>query len=301
MVGAYSVGTSVFIRGLLTACMFGVGTPVVFAQAWVPPARVGVATFAYQFIDNTAHLDAEGTKVRGYDSVSRTFLFNVEYAFTDRFSLSVDLPFVGAKYEGPEPSFFGLPIDECHCWNNGWQDIGMTARYNLQNGAWGVTPSFSIGVPSHDYQATGEAALGRNMNEVRMGIDVGRRLDAITPRLSVSGSYSFAFVQEVINVASNRSNIGLEAAYLASRKLSTRAVFSWQVSHGGLRSTEFDTPVEIIQFDRLIRDNSFHVGGAVSYSFPRFDVFGAYVNYASGSDTHAGHAFTTGLSFPFER
>jgi len=298
---AHSAATSISIRGLMAALALCAGASSAFAQAWGPPARVGVVTFAYQFIDNTAHLAHDGTKITGFDSLSRTFLINAEYGVTDRFSFSVDFPYVGSKYLGPEPSFFSLPIDECKCWNNGWQDFNFTARYSLRKDAWGVTPSISVGVPSHDYQYTGEATLGRNLNELRMAIDVGRRLDTISPRLSVSGQYSFAFVEEVIGVSNNRSNIGFEAAYLATRKLSTRAVFSWQVSHGGLASTEFDTDEEIAQFDRLIADNSFHLGGTVSYSLPKFDVFGAYVYYATGTDTHAGHAVTFGVSWPFER
>jgi hypothetical protein len=39
---------------------------------------------------------------------------------------------------------------------------------------------------------------------------------------------------------------------------------SWQRSHGGLRSTEFGTDEQFQQFDRTLKDNSFHVGGGVS-------------------------------------
>ena len=68
-------------------------------------------------------------------------LFAFDYALTDRFSFTVGLPYLGSKYTGPEPSLFLLPIDECYCWNHGWQDLGATLRYNLANGAFAVTPS----------------------------------------------------------------------------------------------------------------------------------------------------------------
>ena len=77
-------------------------------------------------------------------------------------------------------------------------------------------------------------------------------------------------------------------------------MLSWQRSHGGLLADEFNTPERFEQYDRLVKDNSFHVGGGVSYSFPRFDVFAAYVRYVGGTDTHAGRALTMGLSWPFE-
>jgi hypothetical protein len=58
---------------------------------------------------------------------------------------------------------------------------------------------------------------------------------------------------------------------------------------------------QIHQFDRLLKDNNLHVSGGVSYSLPRVDLFAAYAHYVSGTDTHAGHALTAGVSWPFER
>lgn len=272
------------------------------AQAWVAPARIGAVTFAFQHIDNTGHRSHDGTVFPGdYDSVSRTFLINFDYAVTDRFSFAVDLPFIGSKYLGPEPSFFGLPIDECFCWNYGWQDLGFTARYNITNEAFALTPSVSAGVPSHDYEYFGEAVLGRNLNEVRIALDAGQRLDAISSRLSVYGRYSYAFVEKVLDIGNNRSNIAAGSDVLITRRLLGRIGFSWQRTHGGLRSNEFTEDIQFAQYDRLIRDNHFHVSSGVTVSLPRVDVFASYVGYVSGTDTHQGHAINAGVSWPFER
>lgn len=277
------------------------GAGAAFAQAWVPPARVGVVSVVYQDIDNTAHRLTDGTLLDGYDSVSRGVLLAFDYAVTDRFSFSLGVPYIGAKYQGPEPSFFGLPIDDCLCWNRGWQDLAATVRYNLFNESFALTPSVSIGQPTHDYEYFGEAVVGRNLTELRLAVDAGKRLDILTTRLSVSGRYSYALVEKVIGLPNNRSNISLESGFLAARKLATRVAFSWQRSHGGLRSTEFDTDERFQQFDRLLKDNNFHITGGVSYSLPRFDVFASYVGYVSGTDTHDGRAITAGISWPFER
>lgn len=267
----------------------------------MPPARIGIVSVVYQDIDNTSHRLTDGTKLDGYDSVSRGVLLNLDYAVTDRFSFSVGIPYIAAKYLGPEPSFFALPIDDCRCWNHGWQDLALAVRYNLTNEAFALTPSISIGLPTHDYDYFGEAVLGRNLNEVRIAIDAGQRLDAISPRLSVSGRYSYAIVEKVLDLSNNRSNVSLETGFLATRKLATRVAFTWQRSHGGLRSTEFVIDEQILQFDRLLKDNYFHITGGVSYSLPRFDLFASYVHYLSGTDTHVGRAVTAGLSWPFER
>jgi hypothetical protein len=63
---------------------------------------------------------------------------------------------------------------------------------------------------------------------------------------------------------------------------------------------EVNTPERLDQHDRLLRDNSTHVGWTVSYHFTRVNVFGSYVAFMEGSDTHAGRAMTTGISWPFE-
>jgi hypothetical protein len=273
-----------------------------FAQAWVPPARVGAVTLVYQTIDNTGHRLTDGSLFPpGYDSVSRAFLINFDYAVNDRFSFAVEVPYLGTKYTGPNPSISGLPLDDCFCWNHGWQDLGATARYNLANGAFALTPSVSLGVPTHDYVYFGEAVLGRNLKEMRIAVDAGQRLDAISPRLSVWGRYSYAIVEKAADVSNNRSNMGIETGFQMTRRFGASVGFRWQRTHGGLRSTEFVSDELFEQYDRLIKDNNFHISGGVSYSFPRFDVFASYLHYVSGTDTHVGRAITTGVSLPFER
>jgi hypothetical protein len=290
----------VLARGMLTLAACSAGASPASAQAWVPPAGVGSVNVVYQTIDNTGHRLTDGSVLEGYDSVSRGLLLEADYALTDRFSISAGLPYIGAKYLGPAPSFSALPVDECRCWNNGWQDFFFTARYNVVSGQFALTPSVSFGVPSHDYGFFGEAVLGRNLKEVRLALDAGRRLDRISPRLSVQGRYSYAFVEQVLDLPNNRSNAAVESAFLLTRRLSARGVLSWQRSHGGLEADEFDTPERFEQYDRLVKDNYVHVGGGVSYSFPRVDLFVAYVQYVGGTDTHTGRAITTGFSLPFE-
>jgi hypothetical protein len=270
------------------------------AQAWPAPARVGAVSLVYQNVANTGHRLYDGSMLRGYDSASQSLLINFDYAVTDRFSFAFGIPYLASKYSGPEPSLFLLALDECHCWNHGWQDFGGTARYNVVSGAFVLTPSVSFGMPSHSYEYQGEAVLGLNLNELRIAVDAGHRFDAV-PRLSVSGRYSYAFVEKVVNLSINRSNFAIEPAYAVTRKLTASAVFTWQRTHGGLRSNEFTTEEQSVQFDRLIRDNNFHLGATVARTFRRFDVFGSYLDYVGGTDTHDGYAVTIGVSFPFER
>ena len=296
-------GSSFAPRSVLTVMLIGVSVGwarPAFSQAWAPPAHVGAVTVVYQDVANTGHRLHDGSNLKGFDSASQSLLFNLDYAVTDRLSVTLAIPYVASKYIGPETSLFLLPLDECHCWNHGWQDVAGTVRYNLLNDIVAITPSLSVGVPSHRYENIGEAVLGRSLLEARLGIDAGYRVPAV-PRLSVSGRYSYAFVEKVLGRSIDRSNVAIEPSYVLARRLTASALFAWQRTHGGLPSTDFTTEELFLQFDRLIRDNSFHTGASVARTFRHVDVFASYLQYIAGTDTHAGHAITVGVGWPFER
>jgi hypothetical protein len=287
------------------------------AQAWLPPQGSGSISLSYQRIDNTGHFRTNGFLAERGLSLDMGLYIEGEYSLTNRLSVAVGLPYVFAKYNGVAflPPIPYLPRDQCHCWHAGWQDWGVAARYNVihaVNGAFALTPSVAVGVPSHNYDFRGESVLGRDLKEVRIGVDAGQRLDMISPNLLVEGHYSYAFVERVIDIPNNRSNAGVETTYLLfHRKLAPRGIASWQRTHGGLRlgspppaslvlPGEVNTPERVFQHDRLLRDNYFHAGGSFSYSFPRMDVFASYHAFVSGTDSHAGRALTLGVSWPFE-
>jgi hypothetical protein len=296
------------------------------AQAWVPPAHVGAVSVSFQTIDNTGHRGSDGTQIDGGKSVDASFYVEGEYAFTNRLSVSAGIPLVFAKYIGPDtgpPNFPFLPVDSCFCWHSAWQDFGSTVRYNLANGAFALTPSISVGIPSHDYAFQGESVPGRNLKELRLALDAGRRLDLISPKLSVQARYSYAVVEHVLDVPNNRSHASVEGAFAFTRRLSARGLVSWQHTHGGVHIDDLvaerfaelkaiaagggiDPQVaeHYLQLrnnhDRLLQDNNWHVGAGVSFSLARVDLFGSYVEYVKGTDSHMGRVFTTGISWPFE-
>ncbi|MDO8681580.1 MAG: hypothetical protein Q7R30_23960 [Acidobacteriota bacterium] len=126
-------------------------------------------TVAVQTVDNDGHFVTDGSFFAAGQSVNNRIDFDFDYAFTDRLSVTAGLPLIFAKYVDPQPvpPFVPfLPVDECRCWQSGWQDFGFTARYNLVNGAFALTPSVSVGMPSHDYNFRGEAAVGNHLKEV---------------------------------------------------------------------------------------------------------------------------------------
>ena len=92
-------GWTVF--GCVVLCVLFLASNTALAQAWVPPAKVGAVNVIFQHTDHTAHLLDDGSRFDGYDSESRGVLFEIDYAITDRFSITVGLPYLGARYIGP--------------------------------------------------------------------------------------------------------------------------------------------------------------------------------------------------------
>lgn len=283
------------------------------AQPWVPPAGTGLVTVAAQRIDHTGHRLTDGTLIHQGMSLNTSLFVDVDYAVSDRWMLSVALPYVFGKYTDPSPPppFVPfLPVDECRCWNSGPQDFQFAASYNLINGPFGLTSSVSTVLPSHGYTYRGESVLGRHLRELLFTVDAGRRLDAITDRLSIAGQYSYAVVERVLDIPNNRSSATVSASYRVGRRILTHGLVRWQRTHGGLRAGslppatllppgEIDSPEKLEQHDRLLRDNSTHVGGGASYDFDRFELFASYLAFVDGTDTHAGRAVTAGISVPF--
>jgi hypothetical protein len=310
----------------LTLAALSAAAPPAWAQAWVPPAGLGSVTVATQTIHNTGHTDTDGVFTRIGRSVNTRIDLEADYAVTDRFSLSAGLPFVFARYvdalpygppgvavgDVPAGSIPFPPRDECRCWQSGWQDFGFTARYNVINQAFALTPSVTVGVPSHDYEYRGEAVVGQRLKELRLRVDAGQRLDAISPRLSVQGSYSYAFVERVLDdVPNNRSNAKIEGGFAISRRLAARGLLLWQHVHGGLRfggpdssalpfPGDVNTPERMFEHDRLLRDNNWRLGAGITYSMRQMDLFASYVEFVRGTDSHAGRALTAGVGWPFE-
>lgn len=292
--------------GSIALVALAAGASSAAAQAWVLPARVGSVTFVSQTIDHIGRLTDDGSRKAVGQAINVGLDVEVDYAFTDRWSVSVGFPYIFAKYRGGVPPSFlpYLPVDSCQCWHSGWQDVGFTARYNLINlsRAFVLTPSVSVGVPSHDYDYVGEAVIGRRLKEVRIAADVGQRLDAILPRLSVQGRYSYAVVERVLDIPNNRSNASIEGAFSFTRHLSARGILTWQRTHGGLRFP-FEVegfPDRIVEFHRMLRDNYVQVGGGMSYSWRQWDLSASYLAAASGTNSHDVHVLTVNVGWLFE-
>ena len=277
---------------------------IAHAQAWTPPAGSGWVSISFQSVNHTGHLYSDGTYADESRSLSGAAYLDIEYGITRRLAAAVAIPEVWARYTDDEdPPFPIAEIDRCRCWHAALQDFGFTARYNLVDTfdhVFVVTPVVSFGTPSHKYGYDGESAPGRRMSEARIGADATYRLDAISRNLSLNAHYTYAFVERVIDVGTNRSNLGVAGTYRFARNWSVSGFFSWQRTHGGLRApSEITSQERFDNHDRLLRENWTHVGAEASYRLGMTRLFGSYTYVLLGTDAHPGYALLGGVAIPF--
>jgi hypothetical protein len=199
------------------------------AQAWVLPERTGAVTFVAQQIDHAGRMRNDGTRAAVGKSVNFGVDVEIDYAFTDRWSISTSLPFVMSKFTDPNPPPAFLPFpaaDACRCWRNEFADFALVTRYNAVNidRRLMVTPFAAMTIPSHDYDYVGEAVVGRRLKEFRIGTFAGRRFDTLLNGVIVEAGYGYTFAERTLNVPNNRSNGSAQVGFALPRGFSTRAL-----------------------------------------------------------------------------
>jgi hypothetical protein len=282
-----------------TAALLVASIPdVAAAQAWVPPAHTWTLTFVTQAISHDGHLLDHGELDPSGKSTTMGADLVVGYALTDRLSLDAGVPYIAAKYRGPDPPFGHFPVDDCHCFHSGFADFTGTLHYNVIRSAGGVavTPSVAFVVPSRAYGSMGEAVVGHDLRELQVGVAVGAPVPILS-KLVLQGAYSYAIVQRVLGIPNNRSNATIEGDYRLTRRLSLSGIALWQRTHGGLRLVDITSDELFKEHDRLLRDNSLRLGGGASYSWGPWDASATYIGYTRGTNTHLMHALTFTLNW----
>lgn len=285
------------------------GTRPAAAQAWAPREREGDVTFVAQGIDHIGRTNADASFACCL-TTNVAFVVDADYGLTNRWSLSAGLPYVFAKYAGEDPLSAGTPdwlklapADTCHCVHSSFQDVSFGAHYNLVKvpRSFSLMTSVSTGVPSHAYQYVGEAVVGFDLKELSLSADAAQQLDYFLPGLSIEGRYAYTFVQRVYDIRHDRSNFGFDTGYTLPNGLAGHLILAWQRTHGGLNFPDDITghPELYDEFHRLLRDDYFHAGAGVSYTFRDWDLSFSFLKTVDGENTHDVHVYTITMGRSF--
>jgi hypothetical protein len=292
------------------------------AQAWLPPQGEAFFSLGYSNTFVTKHYawraaqpgvpagpPSDSTEDDRGHIRSQSVGAELGYGITDRFAVSVGLPFTSAKWYRTcqAPRFCGNPhippngrtLDDGN-YHGTFQDYRITARYQVVRNPVVLTPFVGVVLPSHDYQYHAHSAVGRGLREYLLGVNFGGELSRVLPGAYVQAYYSYAFVERVLDIHHDRSNGALELGYFLTPSLSARFLASGFYTHGGICNcsrTSLETPGFNQHHDQIEHASAMSLGGGLSYLLTgSVDVYANYLRSVLG---HGGHKIDHGISFGF--
>jgi hypothetical protein len=273
------------------------------AQAFLPNQGEGSVGVLYQNTLVNRHVFGDGSRVDAGQIKADGILVDVTYGLTDKMAISLNIPFLAAKYSGTKPHLGSLVDDGQY--HSGFQDLRFDLRYNLATGPIAITPFVGTIVPSHDYQYFGHGAIGRNLKEVQIGVAAARLLDPLVPGAFIQARYTYGFIEKPLDVSHNRSILDIELGYFVNPRIRVFGLAMGQITHGGIELTRLFpadlTPDQFLHHDHIGRVNLLDAGGGLQVSVtPAMDLFGSVVHTLSGTNGHAlTYSLTIGASWSF--
>ena len=292
------------------------------AQAWLPPQGEAFFSLSYGNAYVTKHYSylpgqppADNLETNRGQIRSQSVAAELGYAITDRFAVSVGLPFTEAKWHpaggiGTPHTLLpsGKTLDDGD-YHGTFQDYKVEALYQLARNPVVLTPFVAAVIPSHQYQYFAHSAVGRDLHEYLLGVSFGSRLDRILPGAYLQGRYSYAFVERVLDIHHDRSNAALEVGYFLTPSLGARLVASGSYTHGGLSFRSVDdfhgprdsTNPLFLHHDQIGHDSALSLSGGLSYALTgSVDVYASYLRTVSGHGGHKiDHGIACGMSWGF--
>ena len=293
------------VRSTLIGCALLIASAplkLTYAQAWLPSSGDGQLTITYENLYVRDHFDYTGKRFDAGPIRTNTVITTFEYGVTNKLTLDADITHVTSKYEGfvgPVPH--GPP--DTGFYHPTFQDARIGIRYGVFTRRLLVTPFVAAVIPTHHYETRGHTAVGRDLRELQMGINVGRDLEDIIPRTYFQARYSYAFVQNVRQFGLNRSNADWEFGYFLKPRLSLRFTGAWQHTHSGLRyPLDQDIPDFHELHDRAAKSEFMRFGGGLTVSVTKyFDLHADVGNTYRGRTTHRARGLSIGISWRFSR
>lgn len=293
--------------GLVRSTLIGgvllfASAPMGQAQAWLPMKGEGQVTITYENLYVKYHFDYTGKKFDGGPIRTNTVVSTFEYGITDKLTLDSQLTHVTSKYEGfvgPVPH--GPP--DTGTYHPTFQDALVGFRYNVTSRHLFVTPFVAAVLPTHHYETRGHSAVGRDLRELQVGVNVGRDLEEIIPRTYFQARYSYAFVQNVDQFGLNRSNVDWEFGYYAKPRVSLRVTGAWQYTYSGIRyPLDQNIPDFHDLHDRAAKSGFVRFGGGLTVTLAKnFDLHADVGNTLRGYTTHKARGLSLGISWRFSR
>jgi hypothetical protein len=273
------------------------------AQAFLPSQGEGSVSVLYQNTLVDRHVLSDGSRLDAGQIRADGVMVDFTYGLTDHAAISMNVPFLAAKYTGSRPHPASALDDGQY--HSALQDFRFDLRYKLGTGSMAITPFVGTILPSHDYAYYGHGAVGRDVKELQVGVSAARVLDPLIPGAFVQARYAYGFAEKILDVSHNRSVMDVEIGYFVNPRLRGFVIATGQITHGGIDLThQFPldlTAAEFLHHDQFARANLFDAGGGAQVSVsPSLDLFASVVHTFWGINGHAlEYSATAGASWSF--
>lgn len=285
----------------------------------------GSVRVEYQYI-STGNFYDENFEFGYWTTYSHVVLLSGDYALNERWAAYAALPYVQKRF-APDALFNGDPHNPNDPWwidydppdkrfiddgayHGGFQDFTAGIRYNAVDGpAWTVAPYIAYGVPSDDYPFYAKAAIGANLWNIPVGVDV-----TFVPYFSdwyFRGNLAYVFSEKPLGYNVDYWLGFLSAGYWFAPRFSMNLFTSVKYLRNGLimpwdftddpfygnYPQDFDTP-EWYNHDRLLRHRFANVGIGFDYFLnEKFLLSGTYFQGVWAEQTNeVDAAFTVSLT-----
>jgi opacity protein-like surface antigen len=297
----------VWKRGLVAAAALAGLAGSALGQAWLAPKGEASLSVGYGDTFMKYHYFGSNTFDDGHMR-SQTVGFGLDYAVSDRVTVSLGIPYVAGKYMGMDPhiALDGTTIDDGR-YHGTFTDLQPVVRWRATNGALVLTPYVGALIPTHDYRFFAHTAPGRDLHEYAVGFFLARRLDPVLDDGYVQFRYGYVFVEKVLDIPHDKSTADLTLGYFVTPALGARLLLTYLYTHGGITIPDgvVCDPVLLCgptdpsptwqHHDQISHDVALNGGVGLSYSLTgSVDLTATYFASLYGEN---GHKINNGLSF----
>ena len=298
------------------------------AQAWVPGKGQGTLWMTYQQKQSTKLTNADGSSGQFGKVIDRTMTLNLDYGLSDRWAVSVGLPYKRNRYTGNDPHDprgFPFPnnqrfLDDGH-YHAGWSDWSVGLRYQWRKQPFLITPFIAYSQPSHDYTFFAHSAFGTNQRALQVGVHIGNWFAPPWQDMFWQAGYAYTFEQSVKNIDRlarqylpddrhvNHGAISLELGYNITPRLGTHLLLEHSNSygHGVNAPQEFANPDGSPNFNNIFYHDQLILGrytqASMGLEYQLTDSYQLTFDYGRtlrGADTHIfDYETTVGISRSF--
>lgn len=274
----------------------------------------------YQFI-HTGDLDSGIGPLDIGETDAHVLLLSAVYSLNERWKVYGTIPYVQKRHQGvgvhdPNVDFDqytppDLRVVDDGDYHGGFQDIHAGVQYLAVDGPLTVSPFISYGVPMSDYATYGNAAIGKQLWEIPVGVSL-----EFTPYFSdwfFQGDLAYVFSEKLLGVNLNYWLAYLAAGYYVTPRFAPRIFVTRRYAPTALEFPEdftddftFGTPEDFdneywYQHDRTLQHNYLDAGIGFDYILnERYGVSATYFQTIDPDNVaEVEYAFTLALTYRF--